>query len=238
MALSAKKVPTENLLALVEYAKRLGCIITEFPPIDPPNPGAHTKGSWHYDRDGIYGQAADINHPASGGAEREVLTKLVRIGKTMGLGLIYALNGTVGSAGAHRTHLHADVGSYSNLGGGSFRQLGGDLAVWKTQPIVQAVGLAQDNLDGPDTRKRLDAVMLASKRHGGQFPYGVEYTQMVVGTPQDGAWGPNSRKAHDTTVKALETLWKASGLYAGTPNAIWDAETDKALAALHRKYGV
>lgn len=235
MALSQKKVPTENLVAFVEYVQRLGCKVTEFPPIDPPNPGAHNPKSWHYDMDGRYGQAADINYPAGGGAEREVFTKAVRVGQSMGIGLLYALNGTVGSAAQHTTHLHGDVGSYSNLGGGSFKQRGGDLVVWNTQPIVAATGLAQDNLDGPDTRKRLDAVMLASRRHGTKMPYGEDYLRAVLGVPPGQRWQPY----HDRAVNRLEAVWAAAGLYDGkVGDNIWGPRMDRALAALHRKYGV
>lgn len=70
--------------------------------------------------------------------------------------------------------------------------------------LQRAVRATVDNSWGNDTSKRLEAVRAATKLHGGRFPYGVAYTQGVVGARADGAWGPNSTKAHDATVANIQ----------------------------------
>lgn len=93
--------------------------------------------------------------------------------------------------------------------------------------IQRAVRAAADNVNGPDTRKRVDAVRKASTWGGRQHPYGVKYTQAVVGTKADGVWGKNSNTAHDATVRAIQ-----AAVGAGV-DGIWGTETDtKVNAAL------
>ena len=93
--------------------------------------------------------------------------------------------------------------------------------------LQTAVKAAADNVAGPDTRKRIDAVRKASRWGGVKFPYGVAYTQNVVGTTADGVWGANSRKAHDNTVAAIQRAVGAN------PDSIWGSETEtKTNAAL------
>ena len=46
--------------------------------------------------------------------------------------------------------------------------------------------------------------MSASDWGGRTFPFGVGYTQGVVGTEQDGVWGENSMEAHDRVVEAIQ----------------------------------
>lgn len=86
--------------------------------------------------------------------------------------------------------------------------------------LQAAVGAVQDNVAGPDTRKRIDAVRKASNWGGTQFPYGVAYTQGVVGTKQDDVWGTNSRSAHDDTVRAIQAAVGA------VRDGIWGVDTD------------
>ena len=86
--------------------------------------------------------------------------------------------------------------------------------------LQRAVRATADNISGPDTRKRIAAVRSASNYGGVKFPYGVKFAQGVVGTTQDGIWGNNSRKAHDTTVIAIQ---KAVG---ANPDGIWGPETE------------
>src|SRR5690606_29855311 len=118
MALSAKLAPTEALVAICDLAIAMGGSVTEMPPWDAPNKGAHDPKSFHYDRDGKYGQAADINFTTD---ERAKIIRLIRSCQAAGVSVIYARDGVVGAAAKHRTHLHADVGSYTNLGTGLVR---------------------------------------------------------------------------------------------------------------------
>lgn len=86
--------------------------------------------------------------------------------------------------------------------------------------LQAAVGATPDNVSGPDTRKRIDAVRKASTWGGHQFPYGVAYTQEIVGTPADNIWGDHSAECHDQTVLDIQ---RAVG---ATPDAIYGPETD------------
>lgn len=70
--------------------------------------------------------------------------------------------------------------------------------------LQEAVGAVPDNVAGPDTRQRINAVAAASNWGGNDFPYGVEYTQRVVGATPDGIWGNASETAHDTTVGLIQ----------------------------------
>lgn len=70
--------------------------------------------------------------------------------------------------------------------------------------LQAAVGATTDNVVGPDTTKRIYAVVAASSWGGRQFPFGVEYVQSVVGTEADGIWGDASDEAHDRVVGAMQ----------------------------------
>lgn len=88
--------------------------------------------------------------------------------------------------------------------------------------LQRAVGAVGDNLWGPDTEKRTKAVRYAARFHGSRFPYGVRYTQRIVGTYVDGVWGKNSGAAHDATVKRVQRALKVRA------DGIWGKVTDAA----------
>lgn len=91
-----------------------------------------------------------------------------------------------------------------------------------------AVRAVKDNIWGEDTEKRLRAVRYASKLHGSKFPYGVKYTQKVVGTLADGIWARQSAAAHDATVEKIQ---KALGVKV---DGIWGQETDAAYLEIRK----
>lgn len=100
------------------------------------------------------------------------------------------------------------------------------------QRIVHAV---PDNIPGPDTLKRFDALREATWFHspnGLEFPWGKAFTQGVVGTKADGAWGPNSTKAHDATVRAFQDELKRLGFDAGPTDGRWGPSSEAAYKAL------
>lgn len=241
MALSSRNAPTEALVALVEYALANGYKVGEMAPYGHVHP-VHSRNSWHYDRDTfagrIYGLAADIN-AASGAssAERSRLALLVPVAQSLGLSVILGLYGVQGAAASHRGHLHVDVGSYSNLGRGGFRTPKGSVVVVRTQRAVNFRTNKRDNLYGPLTDDRVDAVRLASSFHGGKFPKGVRYAQAAVGTRTDNDWGPKSRAAHDSTCIELQRAWKAQGLYRGRLDYMWGPLMEAAYVALRKNYG-
>lgn len=70
--------------------------------------------------------------------------------------------------------------------------------------LQTAVGATADNIVGPDTTKRIYAVVAASSWGGRQFPFGIEYVQFVIGTEADGVWGDASDEAHDRVVGNLQ----------------------------------
>lgn len=93
------------------------------------------------------------------------------------------------------------------------------------KPVQRAINAAPDNVWGPDSTKRLNAIRAFSAWKGGKLPYGAAYLQGVLGVKKDGIIGPATRAAHDATVKQLE---KAVGI---TANTTYDAKTDAAVKA-------
>ena len=103
----------------------------------------------------------------------------------------------------------------------------GEVAHVDVRGIQKAVKAAQDNVWGPDTEKRVNAVRMASAWSGYQFPYGVAYAQGVVGTATDGSWGPKSRAAHDACVIKIQKALNELG-YGLVVDGIWGPNTDAA----------
>jgi peptidoglycan hydrolase-like protein with peptidoglycan-binding domain len=95
-------------------------------------------------------------------------------------------------------------------------------------PIQRALRTTPDNQWGPTTDKHGDAVREASAWGGRDFPYGVKFTQRVVGTDDDGVWGRNSASAHDGTVIAVQNALKAMGFDAGPSDGRWGDRTEAA----------
>jgi len=229
MSLSKRGAPTRNLVAFCEWAKANGMEIGEMPPYSVVHP-VHVAGSWHYVTDGRYGQAADINVPGGGTHERAVLSHAVVVAESMGLGVTFALHGTVGSAASHKTHLHADVGMWSNLGGGAVERRAGDIVTARLQAAVHLDAKERDNLWGAITDARIEAVRAAAILHGGRFPHGVAFTQVAVGTPDDGDWATHSRHAHDLTVAAIQ---RALGI---DDDGVWGKVTESRYQAARKQY--
>jgi peptidoglycan hydrolase-like protein with peptidoglycan-binding domain len=95
--------------------------------------------------------------------------------------------------------------------------------------IQSAVHATVDNVWGADTNARVVCVKAASNWGGGTFPLGIRFTQLVVGTPQDGVWGPASAVAHDETVRLIQSV---VGVAA---DGIYGPETDAAVNTAHAK---
>lgn len=226
MGLSQQITPTSTLTRFMAWAHAAGYRVGEHPAYGGVNPAVHARGSWHND-----GLAADINWGAgSPPSERAHLLVALEVAESMGLALIFARDGVAGVAANHRNHLHVDVGEWSNYGDGNVRRRSGDLEVWSLQGAVRTPIAGRDNLWGPDTDKRLRAVQQASEFAGPRFPYGVEYTQRVVGTHDDGKWGDKSQSAHDATVSAVQ---RSLGVH---DDGVWGTNTDRAYRAARRAY--
>lgn len=96
------------------------------------------------------------------------------------------------------------------------------------EDIQRAIGADPDAVIGPDTVQRLLAVVSASQWGGGSFPFGVEYTQSVIGTAVDGIWGEASMAAHDRVVESIQrTLGvEDDGVWGPVTQAAWQALSD------------
>lgn len=95
------------------------------------------------------------------------------------------------------------------------------------RPLQRALGADDDDVWGPDSAKRARAVRSAARL--GTFPFGVKYTQRVVGTPDDGVFGKNSKAALAATVKRVQ---QALGLAAEDVIGVWGPKTEKAYTTL------
>lgn len=98
----------------------------------------------------------------------------------------------------------------------------------RLEDMQRAVGAYPDGVIGPDTRQRVLAVVSASTWGGQSFPFGVEYTQGVVGTSQDGVWGEASMAAHDRVVEAMQRALgvEDDGIWGPATQAAWQALAD------------
>jgi hypothetical protein len=239
MGTTAVLTPTRNLVVAKAFLDANGFNLLESLPYSTVHK-VHQEKSFHYDEDTYktvkHTLAFDLNWPGSPSTERAKIKSIIPALQAMGVSIIYARDGRVGSAAAHVNHLHGDVGTLSNLGRGSFKTTKKGLVVYDTQRLCHMSTKAASNLDSTETVKRLNAIKMASNRHGTKFPYGVKYTQIAIGAPASGKWDTASKKAHDKTVKALETLWKKDKLFTGTPDTTWSQATDVSLAAFHKRY--
>ena len=214
MALGTQLSPTQTLVTFCLWAQRNGYSVGEMHGFAAVH-DVHTHGSWHFDSDGGFGKAADINK--NGPDEREQLIAALDRAQELGLGVIYARDGVNGIAGQHKNHLHVDVGPFSHLGLSSFMPRGGGDVL--TEALQRAVRTGDDQVWGADTDLRAEAVKAASNIMGVTFPFGIEFTQRVVGVADDGVWGNQSRAAHDQTTAAIQ---QAIGRPA---TGIWDQAT-------------
>lgn len=217
--------PARNIVAFKQVMERLGFHIGESLPYDPPNKGAHVPDSWHYRSVVIYGYrhslAVDINWQGSG--EPAKLRYAMKIARSMGLACIYM-------APDHYSHLHADVGEwgrYNSLNWYRNQPKPKALATWDLQAVVRD---PKTNLWDKDLDKRINAVKAASKYGGTKFPYGIKYTQEVIGAKPDGVWGPKSKARHDITVKNLETVLRRYGFLYTEPDTRWTLATSQAVS--------
>ena len=96
--------------------------------------------------------------------------------------------------------------------------------------LQRAVRANPDNVAGPNTRSRCYALAAASNWGGNTFPFGVAFAQSVVGTEQDGIWGPASEEAHDATVEVVQSAVgsEVDGIYGPDTNTRVNALLDRA----------
>lgn len=91
--------------------------------------------------------------------------------------------------------------------------------------VQRILGAVQDNILGVDTEKRMCAVIKASTWGGREFPWGVAYTQQVVGTQADGIWGAASEAAHDRVIESLQQVLgvDVDGVFGPATWRAWEA---------------
>lgn len=102
--------------------------------------------------------------------------------------------------------------------------------------LQRAVRTTADGLWGPTTDKRCNAVVEASKFGEVDFPYGVGFTQQVVGVSPDGKWGPQSEAAHAATVKNMQAALKSMGFDPGSADGEWGSKTQAAYVAARNSF--
>ncbi|MEN5074532.1 hypothetical protein ABE437_12000 [Isoptericola cucumis] len=217
---------SSTLKRYLRWADAYGFRVSEHPSYGGVTRGAHASRSWHYD-----GLAADLNWgpPGAPASERTNVRFAIKVADSLGLGVIYARDGTVGSAADHRSHLHVDVGSTSNYGRGLVRVPEGQRRTQSLQGAAHFPWAQRDNLWGTNTDKRLQAIRAASRMHGTKFPYGVKLAQRAVGVTADGKWGPKSRAAHDRTVAAVQRAISVS------PTGVWGPVTERTYLKVRSK---
>jgi hypothetical protein len=224
MAMSKQITPASYLDRFMKWAHAAGYHVGEHPAYGGVTRGVHNARSWHYD-----GLAADVNK--NGPRERAELIHAMTVATSFGLAVIFARDGVAGVARNHQGHLHVDVGEWSNYGDGDVRARSGDAKVWTLQGAVNMGGADRDNLYGPDTDKRLYALAAAAELGGRRHPYGVAFTQDVVGARTDGVWGPASAAAHDATVSAVQRVLGVA------VDGRWGPVTDRAWKLVRKAYG-
>lgn len=96
--------------------------------------------------------------------------------------------------------------------------------------LQRAVRATPDNVAGPNTRSRCYALAAASEWGGKTFPFGIAFTQSVVGAEEDGYWGPASEEAHDATVEAVQSAVgsEVDGIYGPDTNTRVNSMLDRA----------
>ncbi|WP_062301660.1 hypothetical protein [Demequina subtropica] len=238
MGASAKLATTHALVAACDYWIAKGGRVTEMQPYGEVHKG-HSSTSFHYDTDGVYGQAADLNVGTAGApaSERALMVACRRVFESLGLSVLYDYTGNgVAVARAHRDHGHIDVGSYSNFGDGPVKHGRGSTAVVDTQVALHQPPAMRDNLLGDTTAGDLAAVRDASVFGGEKFDAGLERAQRAVGVATGGDWDAKSRAAHDATVAALQRVWHDAGLYKGRVDSVWGPGTDAAYDSLLSRF--
>lgn len=238
MALSEKNASDRAMVAFSLWCDRNGYTILEMRPYTSVH-RVHEKRSWHYDSfkygTKIYSRAMDLNWKVVADEKKRIAAAVV-VARSMGIAVIYALNGTNGPTRAHVNHGHFDQGSYSNLGQGRISTPKGSLLVWDLQAAVNTPSKIQDNLWGPTFDKRIEAVRWATPYKGPKFPSGVEYTQRVIGVDPDGDWGSKSKIANVKVVKEIQKVLKTYGFYDGEIDGDWGKKTDVAYLAARKKF--
>ena len=189
-----------------------------------PN-GYNFREPWHFEYQGDpWAGGSTSTSTSSGGAFsaayiRDIQSRLTRLGFSVGSSGIDGSKGPATNAAILAFQKKYGLVQDALPGPATLKKL-------KLVEVQKAVRAVQDGSSGPDTKKRVDAVRKSSAWGGKKFPWGVAYTQGVVGTTKDNSWGPNSIKAHDATVRAIQV---AVGVKA---DSIWGPATDSAVRSV------
>ena len=136
---------------------------------------AHGPNSWHYVKDGAgRSLGADIGTHRDIDERRRIINELIPVLDRIGVAWVYARDGHVAN---HYDHIHIDVGCYGNKGGTASNWYGYYRAYRKANPITAL----------PIGRKRKPKSILAGVGARGDLTRTI---QRIVGTTQDGIYGP------------------------------------------------
>lgn len=97
--------------------------------------------------------------------------------------------------------------------------------------LQRALKTTQDNAWGPNTDKNATAIIDASSFGGVTFPYGIPFTQQIIGAQQDGVWGPKSQSSLKATTAVVQEALMTMGFAPGFIDGVWGPSTDKAYKA-------
>jgi hypothetical protein len=95
----------------------------------------------------------------------------------------------------------------------------------------RALRVPIDNLWGPQTDKAATALV---KAWGDEFPFGVTFAQRVVGTREDGSWGPVSKRARELTTIGVQRALKDMGFSPGHIDGLWGPHTNSAYTSARK----
>lgn len=235
MALSAQVASTREFTAFKTVAKRYGFVVSESWPEDKPHAAWHTPGSWHMQVRWYLGRRRSLGADFNKGTgpynpvEKAIVTRLIPVARSMGVALRYSYYGHVAD---HDDHLHADAGTWQNLGTGERRVSPGDLCVWDVQKLLENT---QDNLlHTVDTR---DLGLIRSVARGNDpGNQGTKLVQGIVDTTVDGDIGPKTLAATKKWVVQFQKVLKTYGFYKGTNDGIWGPKMEAAYNQFLRVY--
>lgn len=97
--------------------------------------------------------------------------------------------------------------------------------------LQKAVRCEADNMWGAVTDHHCDAAINATYFAGNKFPYGTKFTQAVVGSIQDGIWGPKSQAALIETIRTMQIALRGMAFNPGVSDGIWGPNTNRAYEA-------
>ena len=103
------------------------------------------------------------------------------------------------------------------------------------KPLQLAVRRTANGFWDAAFEKHMNALRSSAGFHGGTHPFGVKFTQLVVGATQDGVWGASSIAAHRTTTANVQKALNNLG-FKTVVDSKWGSGTEQAYQGARAKY--